>query len=73
MFPDRSISQFGDIPRPSHCPDLTAPEYFLWGYLRSKVYATCLQSTKELKDHIMEGIAKISGALLQQVMQNFRQ
>lgn len=68
MSPGHSFPQFGDIPWPSHCPDLTASEFFLWGYLRSKVYATHLQPTKELKDHIMEGNAKISGALLQQVM-----
>jgi hypothetical protein len=73
MPPGRSISQFGDTPSPSHCLDLRAPEYFLCGYLKSKVYATRLQSTKQLKDNIMEGNAKISGALLQQVMQNFRE
>ena len=32
LFPRRKISRFGDIAWPSGSPDLTAPDYFLWGY-----------------------------------------
>lgn len=31
LFPNRLISRFGDLTWPSHSPDLTAPDYFLWG------------------------------------------
>jgi hypothetical protein len=73
MFPSRLISWFGDIPWPASSLDLTAPDFFLWGCLKSKVYATCPHSIQELKDCITEGIGAINGALLQRVMQNFRQ
>jgi hypothetical protein len=65
MFPGRLISQFSNIHWPACSPDLTAPDVFLWGYLKSKVYATCPHSSQELKDHITEGTGTINGALLQ--------
>jgi hypothetical protein len=37
MFPGRLISRFGDINLPTRLPDLLAPDYFLWGYVKSKV------------------------------------
>ena len=37
-FPGRLISRFGDIPWPPRSPDLTSCDFFLWGYLKSKVY-----------------------------------
>jgi len=38
LFPQRVISGFGDVPWPPRSPDLTAPDFFLWGYLK-KVYS----------------------------------
>jgi len=40
LFPQRVISRFGDVPWPPRSPDRTAPDFFLWGYLKSKVYST---------------------------------
>ena len=37
-FPGRLISRFGDVPWPPRSPDLTPPDFFLWGYLKGKVY-----------------------------------
>jgi len=39
LFPQRVVSHFGDVPRPPHLLDLSAPDFFLWGYLKSKVYS----------------------------------
>ena len=52
FFPQRVISRFGDVPWPPRSPDLTAPDFFLWGYLKSKVYSnrpTDLNTLKEKK------------------------
>jgi hypothetical protein len=73
MIPGCLISRYGNIPWLAHSPDLAAPDFFLWGNLKSKVYATRPHSIQELKDCIMVGIGTINGALLQRVMQNFRQ
>ena len=37
LFPQQVISHFGDMPWPPRSPDLTAPDFFLWGYLKNKV------------------------------------
>ena len=39
LFPRRVISRFGDVPQPPCSLDLTAPDFFLWGYLKSNVYS----------------------------------
>jgi hypothetical protein len=69
MFPGCLILQFGDIPWPAHSADLTAPDFSLWGYLKSKVCTTCPHSIQELKDRITEGIGTINDALLQRALQ----
>ena len=38
MFPDRLISRCGDVPWPPWSPDLSMCDFFLWGYLKSRVY-----------------------------------
>jgi len=37
LFPQRVISYFGDVAWPPRSPVLTASDFFLWGYLKSKV------------------------------------
>jgi len=37
LFPQRVISRFGDVPWPPRSPDLSAPDIFVWGYLKSKL------------------------------------
>ena len=71
LFPQRAISRFGAVPWPPRSPDLTAPGFFLWGYLRSKVYSTRLTDLHALKKNIWEEIAKILEETLQAVMRSF--
>jgi hypothetical protein len=52
LFPERLISRFGDLTWPSHSPDLTAPDYFWWGYMKEKVFANRLHTIEELKTAI---------------------
>ena len=52
MFPNHLISMRGDIGWPPRSPDLNPCDYFLWGYLKSKVYTQRPRSVEELKDAI---------------------
>ena len=72
MFPGRIISWFGDVPWPPGSPDLTAPDYFLWGYLKSKVYCNKPHNTMQLKENIQNEIRAIDVGLLQRVMMSFQ-
>jgi len=70
LFPQRVISRFGDVPWPPRSPDLTAPDFFLWGYLKSKVYSNRPTDLHTLKENIWEEIAKLSEETLQAVMRS---
>lgn len=37
-FSDRWIGRAGPVNWPARSPDLTSPDFFLWGYLKDKVY-----------------------------------
>ncbi|KAJ4434519.1 hypothetical protein ANN_23081 [Periplaneta americana] len=67
-FPGRLISRLGDIQWPSVSPDLTAPDFFLWGYLKSKVYGRILHDIEDLKTAIREEIADVTPETLRRVM-----
>jgi hypothetical protein len=40
LFLQWVISHFGDVSQPSHSPDVAAPDFFLWGCLKSKEYSS---------------------------------
>ena len=71
LFPQRVISCFGDVSWPPRSRDLTAPDFFLWGYLKSKLYSTRPRDSHTLKENIREEIAKISEETLQVVTRSF--
>jgi len=71
LFPQWKISPFGDVPWPARSLDLTAPDFFLWGYLKSKVYSTRPTDLHALKENIQEEIAKCLEETLQAFMRRF--
>lgn len=73
LFPNRVISKKGDIPWPARSPDLSVCDYFLWGYLKSRVFHSPPPRTiRELKERIREEITRIPRATLENVMNNLR-
>jgi hypothetical protein len=70
MFPGRIMSKRGDMDWPPRSPDLTAPDFFLWGYLKGKVYANKPTTIEELKTNIRDEIAEISPEICSKVMKN---
>ena len=44
---------------PSHSPDLSPPDFFLWGYLKGKIYANNPTTLLQLKKNITEVIRGI--------------
>jgi hypothetical protein len=72
MFPGRVISRSGNIEWPARSPEHNACDFFLWGYLKSKVYEKKPRTTVDLKQNIRDEVAAISPTMLQRVMQNFQ-
>ena len=73
MFPGRLISRFGDVPWPPRSPDLSTCDFFLWGYLKQRVYIHKPRTLMELKDAITEQVGLIDQELLGRVMGDFQQ
>ena len=53
---------------PARSPDLTPLDFFLWGYLKSKVYANDPQDPKALKSAIKKEVRLISKETCQNVI-----
>ncbi|GFU10432.1 uncharacterized protein TNCV_5123371 [Trichonephila clavipes] len=70
-FGDRLISRFGPVNWPPRSCDLTPLDYFLWGYVKSLVYADKPQTLDHLEDNIRRVIADIRPQLLEKVIENW--
>ncbi|GFV87990.1 putative DD41D transposase [Trichonephila clavipes] len=70
-FGDRLISRFGPVNWPPRSCDLTPLDYFLWGYVKSLVYADKPQTLDHLEDNIHRVIADIRPQMLEKVIENW--
>jgi len=73
MFPGNLISLHGDIGWPALSPDLTRCDFFLWGYLKAKVYERRPGTIEQLKLAIRQKVAAITPAITRKAMDNFRE
>ncbi|GFY31449.1 transposable element Tc3 transposase [Trichonephila clavipes] len=70
-FGDRLISRFGPVNWPPRSCDLTPLDYFLWGYVKSLVYADKPQTLDHLEDNIRRVIADIRPQMLEKLIENW--
>ncbi|GFW51926.1 transposable element Tc3 transposase [Trichonephila clavipes] len=71
-FGDRLISRFGPVNWPPRSYDLTPLDYFLWGYVKSLVYAAKPQTLDHFEDNISRLITDIRPQMLEKVIENGR-
>ncbi|GFU36544.1 hypothetical protein TNCV_1444891 [Trichonephila clavipes] len=70
-YGDRLISRFGPVNWPPRSCDLTPLDYFLWGYVKSLVYADKPQTLDHLEDNIRRVIPDIRPQMLEKVIENW--
>ncbi|GFV75595.1 putative transposable element [Trichonephila clavipes] len=70
-FGEGLISSFGPVNWPLRSCDLTPLDYFLWGYVKSLVYADKPQMLGHLEDNIRRVIADIRPQMLEKVIENW--
>ena len=70
-FGKRVVSLKTDFEWAPHSPDLSPPDFFLWGYLKDKVYANKPRTISQLKVNIREEIRAIQRPVCKSVMLNF--
>ena len=75
-FSGRWIGRRGPIEWPARSPDLSLPDFFLWGYLKDIVYRDRPATIEELRDRITQACAEISIEMCQKacrsVVQRFK-
>ena len=71
-FQDRLISKGAAIEWPAHSPDLTPPDYFLWGHLKAQVYRTGPKNLQDLKKAVEQAVRRITLATCRAVMEAAR-
>ena len=55
---------------PSRSPDLKPPDYFIWGYLKGRVYQNKPRTIDALKANITEEIQSVTADVLARTFQN---
>jgi hypothetical protein len=70
-FGERIISRRGPVAWPPRSCDITPLDYFLWGYVKSLVYADKPETIDVLEENIRRVIADIRPQLLQKVVENW--
>lgn len=70
-YQDRWIGRGGPVPWPPRSPDLTSPDFFLWGYVKEKVYKEVPTTADDMRLRIRHAFAGINAGVLLQVHRSF--
>ena len=64
-FPNRWIGRNGPTPWPPRSPDITPLDFFLWGYVKDRVYRTPVRDVETLQSRIIEVLATVNEEMLE--------
>ena len=68
--PNSWVGRVGPVHWPARSPDLTPCDFFLWGYLKSRIHATPVLSMKDLKARMTAEVQRIPRSMLENVWEN---
>jgi len=71
IFPNRWIGRDGPIPWPPRSPDITPLDFFLWGYVKDKVFCTPVPDNTNLKARITDALATITEHVLENTWREY--
>ncbi|KZC14905.1 hypothetical protein WN55_07874 [Dufourea novaeangliae] len=67
LFPNRWIGREGEISWSARLPDLTPFDYFLWRYLKNKVYREPTTTPEDMRSWIIRAFNAITEEIFQRV------
>ena len=71
QFGERIISRKADFSWPPYSPDLNPADFFLWGYLKDRVYSDPIpRTTDQLKENIKREVKKLKLEMVKAAMDN---
>lgn len=62
------IGRGGSVAWPPRSPDLTPLDFFLWGYIKGRVYSSACDTAEEMRDRIVSAFATVTPEMLKNVM-----
>lgn len=71
LLPDRWIGRGGPVEWPPRSPDLNPLDFFLWGYLKCRVYEDRPETLQELQENIERECANITPATIHAVIREW--
>jgi len=66
------VRSFGDIAWPARSPQPTVPNFYLWGFLKDRVFQRRIMTIQELKQVIVDEVTAIDEDLRRCVYGNFQ-
>lgn len=72
-FGEQLISRNGPVNWPPRSCDITPLDFFLWGYVKSKVFADKPTTIEQLETNITREIRQIPVIILEKVIENWTQ
>ena len=63
-FPERWIGRDGPTPWPPRSPDLTPLDFFLWGFVKTRLFRTPVHDIPGLRDRITEVFTEVTQDML---------
>lgn len=72
LFPNKWIGRGSPYAWPPRSPDLTAADFFLWGYIKNIVYQTPPTTPLDMKQRIKEAFSSITPAMLLNVKRSMQ-
>ena len=72
LFPNRWIGRGGPVAWPARSPDLTSPDFYLWGYLKNVVYQEQPTDRENMKDRIRNACRAIPRQVLLNTVHEFQ-
>lgn len=71
-FEDRWMGRAGPIPWPARSPDLSPLDFWLWEYLKNKVYAKPPETLADLKTAIRQAVQAIPSTMINNAILNVK-
>ena len=66
----RGGPQDSNMPWPARSPDITPMDYFVWGFIKSKVYTRNYQNLEDLKTAITSAFQLITDEMISNTLKN---
>ena len=73
IFHENWIGRGGPVAWRSRSPDLTSPDYFLWGFVKERVMVVAPTTPDDMKERIRRACTEITPQMLAEVRRSFHQ